>query len=65
MLRASSLTLLAWAVMAGGAQAQVIDVPKTYPIPLPPLSNAQPQWELGLRYWYSEGSTRFDINSQR
>jgi len=32
-------------------------VPKTYPIPLPPLSNAQPQWELGMRYWYSEGNS--------
>jgi hypothetical protein len=29
------------------------------------MSNPEPQWELGLRYWYSEGSTRFDINSQR
>jgi hypothetical protein len=57
MLRAFSLMLLAWTVMAGGAQAQVIDVPKTYPIPLPPLSNPEPQWDIGIRYWYSEGDS--------
>jgi hypothetical protein len=65
MLRAFGLMLLALAITVGHAQAQVVDVPKTYPIPLPPLSNPEPQWELGLRYWYSEGSTRFDINSQQ
>lgn len=64
MLRAFGLMLLALAITVGHAQAQVVDVPKTYPIPLPPMSNPEPQWELGLRYWYSEGSKRFDINSQ-
>jgi len=65
MLRAFGLMLLAWACMAGGARAQVVDVPKTYPIPLPPNANPEPQWELGMRYWWSEGKTRFDINSTR
>ncbi len=57
MLGAFGLMLLALAITVGHAQAQVVDVPKTYPIPLPPMSNPEPQWELGLRYWYSEGST--------
>lgn len=65
MLRAFSLALLASACIAGGAQAQVVEVPRPYAIPLPPMSNPEPQWELGMRYWYSEGSTSFDINSQR
>jgi hypothetical protein len=65
MLRALSLALLASACIVGGAQAQVVEVPPTYPIPLPPMANPMPQWELGMRYWWSQGSTRFDINSQR
>ncbi len=65
MLRAFSLVLLAMACIAGEARAQVVEVPRPYAIPLPPLSNPEPQWELGMRYWYSEGSTRFDVNSSR
>jgi hypothetical protein len=57
MLRAFSLAVLASACIAGGAQAQVVDVPRPYAIPLPPLSNPEPQWDLGIRYWYSEGSS--------
>lgn len=65
MLRRMCLVLLASACLAGGARAQVVDVPRPYAIPLPPNANAEPQWELGLRYWWSEGKTRFDINSSR
>lgn len=65
MLRGLCLGLLASACIAVGAQAQVVEVPRPYAIPLPPVSNKQPQWELGMRYWYSEGKTRFDINSSR
>jgi hypothetical protein len=57
MLRAIGLILLAGVCIAGTARAQVVDVPKTYPIPLPPMANPEPQWDLGLRYWWSEGST--------
>ncbi|MEZ5828539.1 MAG: hypothetical protein R3D01_09285 [Hyphomicrobiales bacterium] len=57
--------LLATACMAGGAHAQAVQVPRPYAIPLPPGANAEPQWELGMRYWWSESSTRFDINSSK
>lgn len=63
MLRGLCLALLASACIASGAQAQVVEVPRPYPIPLPP--SPEPQWELGMRYWWSEGNTRFDINSSR
>lgn len=65
MLRAFSLVLLATACIAGGAHAQVVEVPRPYAIPLPPNANDEPQWELGIRYWWSEGKTRFDVNSSR
>jgi len=65
MLRGLCLMLLAIAGLAGGAHAQVVEVPRPYAIPLPPNANDQPQWELGLRHWYSEGKTRFDVNSSR
>jgi len=65
MLRGLCLMLLAIAGLAGSAHAQVVEVPRPYAIPLPPLANDGPQWELGVRYWWSEGSTRFDLNSSR
>lgn len=65
MLRGLCLVLLATACMADGAHAQAVQVPQPYAIPLPPGANAPPQWELGLRYWWSESSTRFDINSSK
>jgi hypothetical protein len=63
MLRRFGLALLAIASVAGGARAQSVDVPKPYAIPLPPMS--EPRWELGARFWASEGKTRFDINSSK
>ena len=42
MLRAIGLMLLAGVCIAGTARAQVVDVPKTYPIPLPPMANPEP-----------------------
>jgi hypothetical protein len=63
MLRAFSVVLLATACIAGAAHAQVVEVPRPYAIPLPPT--AEPNWEIGGRYWWSEGSTRFDINSSK
>ncbi|MEM7191940.1 MAG: hypothetical protein AAF405_03565 [Pseudomonadota bacterium] len=76
MLRGLSLTLLALVSIAGTANAQAVietqgplqnpvDVPRPYAIPLPPNANPRPQWEVGMRYWWSEGSTRFDIDSSR
>jgi hypothetical protein len=65
MLKGSCLALLASACIAGHAQAQSVEVPRPYPIPLPPIANPDPQWQLGMRYWWSEGKTRFDINSSR
>ena len=47
----------------GGASAQAIFVPPSHPIPLP--SMLEPQFEVGIRYWQSVGSTRFSINSSR
>ena len=55
------LAALAIAMACAPARAQSIEVPRTYPIPLPPMS--QPNFEVGLRYWQSEGKTRFSINS--
>jgi hypothetical protein len=75
-LRSLGLALLASAGMADAASAQAViekygplqnavDVPRPYAIPLPPNANPRPQWEVGARYWWSEGSTRFDIDSSR
>jgi len=67
MLRRFSLMLLASACLAAPGHAQTVDVPRPYAIPLPPNSNPSPdpQWELGVRYWWSEGQTEFNINSTR
>lgn len=75
-LRSLGLALLASTCMADSAYAQAVtetygplqnavDVPRPYAIPLPPNANDRPQWEVGTRYWWSEGSTRFDIDSSR
>jgi Protochlamydia outer membrane protein len=63
MLRRFVLALLAIASLAGGARAQSVEVPKPYAIPLPPMS--EPRWELGARFWASEGKTRFDFTSSK
>lgn len=63
MLRRFGLTLVAIACLGSLAQAQTWEVPRAYAIPLPPLS--EPRWELGGRFWASEGKTRFDINSSK
>ena len=63
MLRSLGLALLATALVGSLARAQSVDVPKPYAIPLPPSS--EPRWELGARYWWSEGKTGFDINSSK
>jgi hypothetical protein len=63
MLRRFGLALLAIASLAGGARAQSVEVPKPYAIPLPPMS--EPRWELGARFWASEGKTRFDFTSSK
>ena len=67
MLRRLGLMLLASACIAGPAFAQTVEVPRPYAIPLPPSVNpsTDPQWELGMRYWWSEGQTRYDFNSSR
>ena len=67
MLRRIGLVLLASATLAGPLHAQSVDVPRPYPIPLPPNSNPSPdpQWEVGMRYWWSEGQTRYDFSSNR
>ena len=76
LLRGTCLALMASAFIAGSAHAQAViategplqdpvDVPRPYAIPLPPNANPRPQWEVGMRYWWSEGSTRFDIDSSR
>jgi hypothetical protein len=61
MPRGLILAALAIAVTCASARAQSVTVPQTYPIPMPPMS--QPNIEVGLRYWQSEGKTRFSINS--
>jgi hypothetical protein len=63
MLRRFGLALLAIASVAGGAQAQSVDVPKPNAIPLPPMS--EPRWELGARYWWSDGKTGFNFTSSK
>jgi hypothetical protein len=80
MLRGLCLLLLATACFAGGASAQAVrapriydippppavQVPRAYPIPLPPnASPNKPQWQIGARYWWSEGQTRSDLNSSK
>ncbi|MEG6509835.1 hypothetical protein V6C03_12760 [Methyloligella sp. 2.7D] len=32
---------------------------------IPPPPSVEPNFQLGLRYWHSEGKTRFDIDSSR
>jgi len=63
MLRRSAFALLVLVSIRSTALAQSVDVPKPYAIPLPPMS--EPRWELGTRFWASEGKTRFDFNSSR
>lgn len=65
MLRGLCLVLLVTACIADSAHAQAVEVPRPYAIPLPPNANPEPQWELGMRYWWSEGNTSFDINSSQ
>jgi hypothetical protein len=57
MLKHLALAMLATACISGAARAETWEVPRPYAIPLPPLS--EPRWEVGLRYWWSEGSTSF------
>ncbi|HZP09389.1 hypothetical protein [Methyloceanibacter sp.] len=45
----------------GGIPATV-ELPAPYAIPLPPTT--EPNWEIGARYWWSEGKTSFSITSQ-
>jgi hypothetical protein len=63
MLRGFGLALLAIVSVTSSARAQSYQVPAPYAIPLPPMS--EPRWELGARFWASEGKTRFDINSNK
>lgn len=44
----------------GGIPAAV-EVPAPYAIPLPPTT--EPNWEIGARYWWSEGKTGFNITN--
>jgi hypothetical protein len=65
MARGLALAVLGIAVAGGApaALAQSVEVPAPYAIPLPP--STEPNWELSARYWWSEGSTKFNINSHR
>ena len=63
--------------IASGARAQTVEVPRTYNIPRPPTvevpapyaiplpPTTEPNWELGARYWWSEGKTGFNFTSQK
>ena len=55
MARRLAALLLALAGFAGPALAESWQVPQPYIIPLPPT--IEPNFELGLRYWASEGDT--------
>jgi hypothetical protein len=60
------LILAVWALAAigaGDARAQAVMVPPPNPIPLPPTEESQ--FQVGIRYWQSVGSTHFSINSSR
>ena len=63
MRRSLILAALATVCLASGARAQTAEVPRPYAIPLPPMS--EPRWELGARFWASEGKTSFNINSSK
>lgn len=63
MRRSLILAALVASCIASGARAQSVEVPRPYAIPLPPGS--EPRWELGARFWASEGKTDFNINSSR
>jgi len=52
---------LALACAGSGAHAESWQVPQPYMIPLPPT--VEPSFELGLRYWASEGKTTFNFSS--
>jgi len=55
MARRLAALILALAGFAGPALAESWQVPQPYIIPLPPT--IEPNFELGLRYWASEGDT--------
>jgi hypothetical protein len=59
------LAVCAVASLGGGtgAQAETVQVPNVYAIPLPPV--LEPRFEVGMRYWQSVGKTRFSINSSK
>jgi outer membrane protein Pom len=81
MRRSFVLAALLAACIASGARAQTVEVPRTYNIPVPPGGvptaqvpapyaiplppSTEPNWELGARYWWSEGKTGFSINSSK
>lgn len=60
-LRSVALAACLLAALTPARAQGVIDVPKPYAIPLPPI--AEPHFQIGLRYWQSTGMTRFDFNS--
>jgi hypothetical protein len=62
-LRSVALAACGLAVAAPAWAQGVIDVPKPFAIPLPPI--AEPHFEVGLRYWQSTGKTHFSINSSK
>ncbi len=63
MWRSFVLAALLAACIASGARAQTVEVPRPYAIPLPPTT--APNWELGARYWWSEGKTGFNFTSSK
>lgn len=66
MQRGIGLRLLASACVAGLRRRKSSRCPPLRH-PLPPNSNPSPdpQWELGVRYWWSEAQTRYDFTSSR
>lgn len=59
---ATAIALLAWMTRIAAAADPWTGVPYGM-IPLPPVS--EPSFELGGRYWWSEGNTHFAINSSK
>ncbi len=71
MSKRLAAALLTATCLASGAHAGPWDAPPSEPwavpqpnlIPMPGM--IEPQWELGARYWWSEGKTKFGVNANK
>ena len=66
MSKRLALALLIGICLASGARAGPwATPPATWEVPPPNIIPLQPHYEVGARYWWSEGKTNFSIDSSK